>query len=426
MRWSHAVGRQNGSPRPARVGRSRGRPVLFPQQPKRGVWPSCGSGTRYRPPGPCKVNLLLPTRNQLEGFLVRREEGFGANRAIVGRARGTGHWLPAKQPFRPPQPATWPGSEQRRARARRYGTYRYLTRWREYDSSSIHHCWHLPTSSIIWCFLPALVRAGKTGRCLLQSTRSERTMVRGIQCMRLIRLILVGLLIVGMPATTVWGLGENSELEIGSHGSQAGQFDELRDLTFDLHGNLYTLEGLRWDSSARQWRGNGRVQKFDPSSGKPLLGFPVRDETFGQNEGPQRIACDAAGRLYVTQPGAGVVQQFAPDGTLLRKIALPRANAICRSASPARNGLSWCAAIARSCRVRAGPGWLGNRSTPLTRAPATFWSRSSCPASWKRSPTRPRTRPATSTSWPPSHGLQGQPQGRTVEGHRRRHQHPQR
>ena len=89
-----------------------------------------------------------------------------------------------------------------------------------------------------------------------------------------VRLTVAGLLMVGAPATTAWGLGENSELKFGSHGSQSGQFDELRDFTFNLEGHLYTLEGLRWDQNVRQWRGNGRVQKFDPASGKPLLGLP--------------------------------------------------------------------------------------------------------------------------------------------------------
>ena len=152
----------------------------------------------------------------------------------------------------------------------------------------------------------------------------------GVRHQGLLGLAVAGLLVFGLTGVAAGAMGQNSELEIGTHGSQPGQFDELRDFTFDRQGNVYTLEGLRWEPKAKQWHGNGRVQKFDPATGKLLLAFPVRDETFGENEDPQRIACDGAGRLYITQPRAGVVQQFAPDGTLLRKIALPRAMAICR------------------------------------------------------------------------------------------------
>jgi hypothetical protein len=177
----------------------------------------------------------------------------------------------------------------------------------------------------------------------------------GLRRQGVLGLALAGLLTLGlMRAAAARGMGDNSALEIGSHGSQPGQFDELRDLTFDRQGNLYTLEGLRWDQDAKYWRGNGRIQKFDPASGKLLLGFPVRDETFGRNEDPQRIACNGAGRLYVTQPAAGVVQQFAPDGSLLRQIALPRASAICRWIV---DGKERMAVVASHREALPGKGW---------------------------------------------------------------------
>ena len=177
----------------------------------------------------------------------------------------------------------------------------------------------------------------------------------GLRRQGVLGLALAGLLAFGLTrAATARGMGDNSELEIGSHGGQPGQFDELRDLTFDRQGNLYTLEGLRWDQDAKCWRGNGRIQKFDPASGKLLLGFPVRDERSAATRTPQRIACDGAGRLYVAQPGAGVVQQFAPDGSLLRKIALPRASAICRWIV---DGKERMAVVASHREVVPGKGW---------------------------------------------------------------------
>ena len=156
------------------------------------------------------------------------------------------------------------------------------------------------------------------------------------------------------PAASARGLGENSELEIGSHGSQPGQFEELRDFTFDRQGNLYTLEGLRWEQKTESPRGNGRIQKFDPANGKLLLSFSVRDETFGRDDDPQHLACDAAGRLYVTQPRVGMVQQFAADGTLLRNIPLPRARAICRGVW---DGNERIALVASNREVVKGKGW---------------------------------------------------------------------
>jgi hypothetical protein len=39
-------------------------------------------------------------------------------------------------------------------------------------------------------------------------------------------------------------LGEGSDLEIGGFGSEAGKFNQLRDMAFDGQNNLYTLEGF--------------------------------------------------------------------------------------------------------------------------------------------------------------------------------------
>ena len=80
----------------------------------------------------------------------------------------------------------------------------------------------------------------------------------------------------------------------------------------------------------------------------------MRDETLGQDADPQRIACDGVGRLYVTQPRAGLVQQFSPEGKLIRKIPLPRARAICRWV---RDGHEQLAIVASNREVVPGKGW---------------------------------------------------------------------
>jgi DNA-binding beta-propeller fold protein YncE len=120
---------------------------------------------------------------------------------------------------------------------------------------------------------------------------------------------------------------EGSDLEIGGAGSGPGQFLELRDLAFDAANNVYVLDGLRYDNQKKEFIGNGRVQKFD-AQGKFLSQFSVRDGALGEKNDPQRIAVDSKGNVYVTQPKADVVQQFGPDGKLLKNVALPRPSAI--------------------------------------------------------------------------------------------------
>jgi hypothetical protein len=49
------------------------------------------------------------------------------------------------------------------------------------------------------------------------------------------------------------------------------------------------LDGLRYDHGKKEFRGNGRVQKFD-AQGKFLSQFSVRDASLGEKNDPQRIA----------------------------------------------------------------------------------------------------------------------------------------
>jgi hypothetical protein len=122
-------------------------------------------------------------------------------------------------------------------------------------------------------------------------------------------------------------MGEGADLQVFGRGASPGQFELLRDITFDAQGNLYALDGGEFQKEAKS--GNFRVQKFD-ASGKFISEFSVWNEAWGKTNNPQRLAVDNAGNIYVTQPNADAVPQFSPDGKLLQNFVLPRATAIAR------------------------------------------------------------------------------------------------
>jgi sugar lactone lactonase YvrE len=141
---------------------------------------------------------------------------------------------------------------------------------------------------------------------------------------------------------------EGGDLSFGGPGAEPGKFLELRDITFDAQGNLYTLDGVRRDLKKGTQTGNLRVQKFS-NAGELLSAFSLAEEATGEKLGdandPQRIAVDARGQIFVTQPVAGRVQQFAPDGKLVRSIELPGAMAITTVGAGAAQ------------RIAVVPGW---------------------------------------------------------------------
>ena len=142
---------------------------------------------------------------------------------------------------------------------------------------------------------------------------------------------LAGLFGAGVAMAQDTKSNEGGDLLIAGNGAGPGQFIELCDIAFDAKGMLYALDGARMDSKTREIEGNLRIQRFS-REGKLLGAIDLRDgatgEALGEKNDPQRLAVDAGGNVYVTQPAAGRVQQFSGEGKFIRSFDVPRAMAI--------------------------------------------------------------------------------------------------
>jgi serine/threonine-protein kinase len=101
------------------------------------------------------------------------------------------------------------------------------------------------------------------------------------------------------PTATVKGGLATITLEFGSEGTGTGKFDDLRYVTVDESGNIYTGE-----------YSSGRIQKFD-ATGKYLTSWIPDSKT------PLRgLTVDRNGNVYVVRQGK--VLKFDSDGKLLK------------------------------------------------------------------------------------------------------------
>ncbi|UCH46590.1 MAG: 6-bladed beta-propeller [Betaproteobacteria bacterium] len=93
--------------------------------------------------------------------------------------------------------------------------------------------------------------------------------------------------------------------DIGTRGTDEGQFNLPRDVELSADGKLYIVDG-----------GNFRVQILD-ENGAFVRTFGSLGAQFGQFSRPKGIAADPAGNIYVSDTAFGNFQIFNTEGQLL-------------------------------------------------------------------------------------------------------------
>ena len=155
---------------------------------------------------------------------------------------------------------------------------------------------------------------------------------------------------------------DGADLVFGGPGAEPGKFLELRDITFDSQGNLWTLEGAKYDAKSGERTGNLRVQRFS-GDGKPLAVIDLKDDAVGAKLGskndPQRLAVTSQGEVYVTLPAAGRVQRFSPEGKLLEALPFEGAMAIAITGAGKGDRERVALVCSREQIMKGKRSWLG-------------------------------------------------------------------
>jgi tripartite motif-containing protein 71 len=97
------------------------------------------------------------------------------------------------------------------------------------------------------------------------------------------------------------------DVAFGNYGSFPGQLDTPLGVSFTQHGELLVADS-----------GNARVQVFT-DAGAFVRVIPAEGETSPMRR-PRRAVAGEDGRVWVADPGAGRLFEFAPDGTLRRAL----------------------------------------------------------------------------------------------------------
>lgn len=126
------------------------------------------------------------------------------------------------------------------------------------------------------------------------------------------------------------GRSEGADLVFGGVGTGPGEFTQLRDITFDPQGNVYSLEagGPLKAGRSTEYIGVARVQKFD-NKGEFIRQFSLGDDLPTDKTGqPGRLAVDGKGNAFVTFQQLGFVRQYDPEGKMVRDHPLPGASGV--------------------------------------------------------------------------------------------------
>jgi NHL repeat len=107
-------------------------------------------------------------------------------------------------------------------------------------------------------------------------------------------------------------------------GQPSDLFQMPTDVAWDAKGNIFVADGL----------GNARVAKFD-SNGVFVKSWGARGTAQSQFDSAKSIAVDAAGNVYVADPGNHRIQVFDNDGNFTRQIGdVGAPGAICITPGP--------------------------------------------------------------------------------------------
>jgi DNA-binding beta-propeller fold protein YncE len=107
-------------------------------------------------------------------------------------------------------------------------------------------------------------------------------------------------------------------------GQPSDLFEMPTDVAWDAQGNIFVADGL----------GNARVAKFD-KDGVFVKSWGARGSEQGQFSSAKSIAVDAAGNVYVADPGNRRIQVFDNNGNFTRQIGdVGAPGAICITPGP--------------------------------------------------------------------------------------------
>jgi sugar lactone lactonase YvrE len=116
-------------------------------------------------------------------------------------------------------------------------------------------------------------------------------------------------LAIGVTGPALADTGYVLERQWGGYGSGDGQFGSLgpQDIATDAAGDVYVVDTL-----------NHRIQKFSPP-GNFITKWGSQGTGNGQFASPEGVATDAAGNVYVADRGNHRIQKFSPAGNFITK-----------------------------------------------------------------------------------------------------------